>query len=57
MRYDRIIGKYFKGKVDVIIDDSLSWGVDRVVSSVLCRGVDGDVNTPKEDSMWRFMSV
>ena len=30
-RDDIIVSKYVKGVVDVIIDDSVGWGVDRVL--------------------------
>ena len=34
------VGRYFKDGVNVRIDDSVGWGVDRVVGDIVLRGAD-----------------
>ena len=47
----RSVGKYVKGGVGVIIDYSEGWDVDRGFYSRVCRGVDGEINISKVESM------
>ena len=51
------VGKYAIGGLIVIIGVSVVWSVDRGVGDEVCRGVDGEVNLSKVESVWRFMAV
>ena len=40
-RYEISLGKHFKGRVNVRLDDSKGWGYIIGVSNGVCRGVNG----------------
>ena len=37
------VHKYVRGGVNLIIDDSLGWGVNICVDAEVCRSMDGEV--------------
>ena len=41
----------------MIIDDIVSWCVDRCVNDGVCKVVEGEVNISKVMSVWRLMPV
>ena len=56
-RHGRSIGKYVKGGVNIIIDDTVSWCFNRGFDPELCIGFDVYVNVSKVEALWRLMAV
>ena len=51
------VGKYAKGGLNGIIDDSVTWGIGRLVGDIVFIGVDGELNMSKVELVWKLMTM